>query len=91
MTAPERVVFGCTANSARSRLAAALWRRATDVPVALAGTHPGVRYVDRLVDDPQGQDATAHGIVADLDSRVRALLVDLVPDLRLPSSVVPRT
>ena len=30
----------CTANSARSHLAAALWRRASTVPAASAGTHP---------------------------------------------------
>jgi protein-tyrosine-phosphatase len=30
----------CTANSARSHLAAALWRRASAVPAASAGTHP---------------------------------------------------
>jgi protein-tyrosine-phosphatase len=35
-----RVLFVCTANSARSHLAAALWRRASAVPVASAGTHP---------------------------------------------------
>lgn len=36
----DRVVFVCTANSARSQLAAALWQRASAVPVASAGTHP---------------------------------------------------
>ena len=35
-----RVLFICTANSARSHLAAALWRRASTVPVVSAGTHP---------------------------------------------------
>jgi protein-tyrosine-phosphatase len=35
-----RVLFVCTANSARSHLAAALWRRASKVPAASAGTHP---------------------------------------------------
>jgi len=38
--AAPRVVFVCTANSARSQLAAALWRRTSTVPVASAGTHP---------------------------------------------------
>lgn len=37
---PDRVLFVCTANSARSHLAAALWRRASTVPAASAGTHP---------------------------------------------------
>ncbi len=38
-----RVLFVCTANSARSHLAAALWRRASSVPAASAGTHPAAR------------------------------------------------
>ena len=38
--APDRVVFVCTANSARSHLAAALWRRTTAIPSLSAGTHP---------------------------------------------------
>lgn len=36
----RRVLFVCTANSARSHLAVALWRRASPVPAASAGTHP---------------------------------------------------
>jgi ArsR family transcriptional regulator, arsenate/arsenite/antimonite-responsive transcriptional repressor / arsenate reductase (thioredoxin) len=36
----RRVLFVCTANSARSHLAAALWRRASQVPATSAGTHP---------------------------------------------------
>jgi protein-tyrosine-phosphatase len=35
-----RVLFVCTANSARSQLAAALWRRASGLPASSAGTHP---------------------------------------------------
>ncbi|MFI5068670.1 MAG: MarR family transcriptional regulator, partial [Streptosporangiales bacterium] len=35
-----RVLFVCTANSARSHLAAALWRQASNVPAVSAGTHP---------------------------------------------------
>jgi ArsR family transcriptional regulator, arsenate/arsenite/antimonite-responsive transcriptional repressor / arsenate reductase (thioredoxin) len=35
-----RVLFVCTANSARSHLAAALWRRSSAVPAVSAGTHP---------------------------------------------------
>lgn len=38
--AVSRVVFICTANSARSQLAEALWRQRSDVPVASAGTRP---------------------------------------------------
>ena len=39
----RRVVFVCSANSARSQLAAALWRLASDVPTASAGTRPADR------------------------------------------------
>lgn len=39
----QRVLFVCTANSARSHLAAALLRRASDVPATSAGTHPAER------------------------------------------------
>ena len=39
----RRVLFVCTANSARSHLAAALWRRASTVPAVSAGTHPAAR------------------------------------------------
>jgi protein-tyrosine-phosphatase len=38
--AVRRVLFVCTANSARSHLAAALWRRASAIPAVSAGTHP---------------------------------------------------
>lgn len=43
LRAPQRVVFVCTANSARSQLAAALWRQRCAIPVASAGTHPAER------------------------------------------------
>lgn len=36
----DRVLFVCTANSARSQLAAAIWARESHVPVASAGTEP---------------------------------------------------
>ena len=36
----SRVLFVCTANSARSHLAAALWGQASPVPATSAGTHP---------------------------------------------------
>lgn len=50
---------------------------------------PGVQYVDWPVPDPGGQDeATVRGIVADIDARVRDLLIQLVPDLELPPSVL---
>jgi protein-tyrosine-phosphatase/DNA-binding transcriptional ArsR family regulator len=40
VTSVPRVVFVCTANSARSQLAVALWSRASEVPATSAGTHP---------------------------------------------------
>lgn len=50
---------------------------------------PGVTYVDWPVADPGGQDArTVRGIIADIDGRVRQLLVELVPDIDLPPSVL---
>jgi protein-tyrosine-phosphatase len=41
--AATRVVFVCTRNSARSPLAAALWRHASSVPATSAGTDPAER------------------------------------------------
>jgi len=50
---------------------------------------PGVKYVDWPVADPGGQDEqTVRAIIGDLDQRVRTLLVDLVPDIELPPSVL---
>ena len=46
---PERVVFVCTANSARSQIAAAAWRQISRLPVASAGTHPAPRVHPRAV------------------------------------------
>jgi ArsR family transcriptional regulator, arsenate/arsenite/antimonite-responsive transcriptional repressor / arsenate reductase (thioredoxin) len=40
---PERVLFVCTANTARSQLAALLWQVVSHLPVASAGTHPAER------------------------------------------------
>lgn len=48
-----RVVFVCTANTARSQLAAALWERCSPVPAESAGTHPADRVDPRAI-------ATAH-------------------------------
>jgi protein-tyrosine-phosphatase len=43
LATPDRILFVCTANSARSHLAAALWREASALPAASAGTHPAER------------------------------------------------
>jgi protein-tyrosine-phosphatase len=45
----QRVVFVCTANSARSQLAAARWNAISRVPAASAGTHPALRVHPRAV------------------------------------------
>lgn len=42
-----RVVFVCTANSARSQLAAARWNAISRVPATSAGTHPASRVHPR--------------------------------------------
>jgi len=53
---------------------------------------PGARYRDWPLEDPKGQDdATVRRIVGDIDTRVRQLLAELVPDLQLPPSVVSRS
>ncbi len=45
---------------------------------------PGATYRDWPLDDPKGQDAaTVRAIVADVEARVRALLVELVPGIEL--------
>jgi protein-tyrosine-phosphatase/DNA-binding transcriptional ArsR family regulator len=41
--APQRALFVCSANSARSQLAAALWKQLTATPALSAGTHPAER------------------------------------------------
>jgi ArsR family transcriptional regulator, arsenate/arsenite/antimonite-responsive transcriptional repressor / arsenate reductase (thioredoxin) len=46
----SRVLFVCTANSARSHLAAALWRQASALPAASAGTNPGARIDPGAID-----------------------------------------
>jgi protein-tyrosine-phosphatase len=50
---------------------------------------PGVTYRDWPVDDPGGQDeATVRRIIAELDTRVRALLRELIPGIELSPSVI---
>jgi protein-tyrosine-phosphatase/DNA-binding HxlR family transcriptional regulator len=44
-----RVVFVCTHNSARSQLAAGIWSRRSQVPVASAGTRPAEQVHPRAV------------------------------------------
>lgn len=46
----RRVLFVCTANAARSQLAAALWRRVSKIPSDSAGTHPAERIAPGAID-----------------------------------------
>ena len=71
--AGDRVVFVCTHNSARSQLAAALWRQRTDQPVASAGTKPAARVHPRAV-----RVAHRHGLT--LDPAATAHVADVVHD-----------
>ncbi len=56
-TPVRRVVFVCTANSARSQLATALWQATSAVPATSAGTHPGKIIASQAV-----AAATKHGL-----------------------------
>ena len=49
LTPGPRVVFVCTANSARSQLAAAIWNQLSPIPATSAGTHPGPRIHPRAI------------------------------------------
>lgn len=53
----DDVVFVCTANSARSQLAAALWERRTGLPARSAGSAPAAAVHPLAV-----ATATAHGL-----------------------------
>jgi protein-tyrosine-phosphatase len=49
LPAGPRVLFVCTANSARSRLAAAIWNHLSNTPATSAGTHPGPHTDPRAI------------------------------------------
>ncbi|MDQ0848867.1 protein-tyrosine-phosphatase [Arthrobacter sp. B3I9] len=46
----RRVLFVCTRNSARSQIAAALWRQVSEIPSTSAGTHPADRISQGAID-----------------------------------------
>lgn len=46
---PARIAFVCTANSARSQLAAAQWNHRHSIPAVSAGTHPGPAVHPRAI------------------------------------------
>jgi protein-tyrosine-phosphatase/DNA-binding transcriptional ArsR family regulator len=66
----SRVVFVCTANSARSQLAEHIWRTHSRIPVASAGTAPAAVVAPGAIDV-----AAAHGL--DLSHAAPRLLRDV--------------
>lgn len=78
-----RIVFVCTGNSARSPLAAALWRRGSEVPATSAGTVPADRVPPRAL-----TVARRHGI--DLDGHVPRGIDDVLRDDDLVITVCDR-
>ena len=70
--APAAALFVCSANSARSQLAAALWRRLTGHPASSAGTHPASQV-------HPGAIAAAERAGLDLRSAVPQALADVDP------------
>jgi protein-tyrosine-phosphatase len=69
--------------------------RAADVLVTMGcgdacPVYPGKTYLDWELDDPAGQPLEVVRRIRDeIDARVRALLVELVPDIELPVSLTP--
>lgn len=66
----DRIVFVCSANSARSQLAQALWNAVSLVPAQSAGTHPADRVAPRAI-----AAASRHGL--DLSRAVPRLVDDV--------------
>ncbi|WP_448070658.1 arsenate reductase/protein-tyrosine-phosphatase family protein [Georgenia yuyongxinii] len=60
--AVPRVLFVCTANSARSHLAAALWRQASEIPADSAGTHPAETIAPGAVDSARRHHLKLPGV-----------------------------
>ncbi|MBO1267575.1 metalloregulator ArsR/SmtB family transcription factor [Arthrobacter cavernae] len=60
--AARRILFVCTRNSARSQLAAALWRQVSEIPSTSAGTHPAERIAQGAVDVARRHDLDLEGL-----------------------------
>jgi protein-tyrosine-phosphatase len=69
--AVKRVVFVCTANSARSQLAVALWTRASQVPAASGGTHPAERIEPAAIETARRHNLSLRGRRPQLLSDIR--------------------
>ncbi|MCS5732469.1 arsenate reductase/protein-tyrosine-phosphatase family protein [Herbiconiux daphne] len=69
----DRVVFVCTANSARSQLAAALWEQQSTIPAASGGTHPAEQIDVGAIAAARRHDLT----LADVRPRI---LADVLTD-----------
>ncbi len=70
----HRVVFVCTANSARSQFAAALWERASAIPAISAGTRPAPRV------DPEALAAAARHLLPMRGTAPQSLSAVAAPD-----------
>lgn len=81
--APEPVLFVCTANSARSQLAAVVWESMVDAPAASAGTHPAERI-------HAGATAAARRAGLRLDDRAPTALDDVADPPPLVITVCDR-
>lgn len=68
LAAAGRVLFVCTANSARSQLAAALWQQSSRLPAASAGTHPAARVDPGAVRAARRHQLPALGVPQALDA-----------------------
>lgn len=70
----RRVLFVCTANSARSQLAVALWNQVSSIPAESAGTHPAEQIASGAIATAARHQLTLPGV------RPRALVDVLEAD-----------
>lgn len=94
-TPPQRVVFVCTQNSARSQLAASIWSRRSRIPALSAGTRPAsaphpraVRVARKHGLDPTGWRTSQVSDVVKPDDLVIAVC-DIAYE-HLPAAARPR-
>ena len=68
----ENVLFVCTANSARSQMAAATWNSLSSIPAASAGTHPARHVHPRAVEVARRHGLGLQGSPASVDDMLRS-------------------